>query len=151
MLVGPYEDIQATLLQIGSMTATKASAASVAYLHQPTGKVAPADVQFNLRSGQQIGLSVGLADNGMTAIRPDEGLLNPFENTGAVSRWQLNFPWPKNQPQASMLNSVTDIIVRVRYTAKAGEPTFTLAVKDLVTRTMASRQPRNGKGAGNHG
>ncbi|RBL71464.1 insecticidal toxin complex protein TcaB2 [Pseudomonas sp. MWU13-2625] len=151
VLVGPYEDIQATLLQIGSMTATKASAASVAYLHQPTGKVAPADVQFNLRSGQQIGLSVGLADNGMTAIRPDEGLLNPFENTGAVSRWQLNFPWPKNQPQASMLNSVTDIIVRVRYTAKAGEPTFTLAVKDLVTRTMASRQPRNGKGAGNHG
>jgi hypothetical protein len=107
-------------------------------------------VQFNLRSGQQIGLSAGVADNGMAAIKPDEGLLNPFENTGAISRWQLHFPWPKNEPQQSMLNSVTDIIVRIRYTAKAGEPTFTLAVKDLVTRAMPSRQQRNAKGAGHH-
>jgi hypothetical protein len=150
VLVGAYQDVQATLLQIGSMTATQATARSVEYLHQPAGAVAPADVQFNLRSGQQIGLSAGVADNGMAAIKPDEGLLNPFENTGAISRWQLHFPWPKNEPQQSMLNSVTDIIVRIRYTAKAGEPTFTLAVKDLVTRAMPSRQQRNAKGAGHH-
>jgi hypothetical protein len=47
--------------------------------------VAPAEVLFNLRSGQQIGLSAGIADTGMNAGKPDEGLLNPFENTGAVA------------------------------------------------------------------
>ena len=86
----------------------------------------------------------------MNASKPDEGLLNPFENTGAVSRWQLHFPWPESERQAPMLKSLTDVIVRIRYTAKAGEPTFTLAVKDLVTRAMSSRQSRNVKGAGNH-
>ncbi|MGB8921058.1 MAG: neuraminidase-like domain-containing protein [Pseudomonas sp.] len=150
VLTGPYQDVQATLRQVGSMTATRATARSVEYLHQPTGAVAPPDVQFNLRSGQQIGLSVGLADTGMNASKPDEGLLNPFENTGAVSRWQLHFPWPESERQAPMLKSLTDVIVRIRYTAKAGEPTFTLAVKDLVTRAMSSRQSRNVKGAGNH-
>jgi hypothetical protein len=149
-LLGPYQDVQATLLQVGSMTAIQATARSVEYLHQPAGRVAPAEVQFNLRSGQQIGLSVGIADTGMNVGKPDEGLLNPFENTGAVSRWQLHFPWPQCERQASMLQSLTDIIVRIRYSTKAGDPTFTLAVKDLVTRAMTSRQSRIVKGAGNH-
>ena len=133
VLTGPYENVRATLLQISSMTATKASTQSVRYLHSPEGQVAPSDVQVNLRSGQQIALSTGIADNGLTAMKPDEGLLNPFENTGVVSRWMLNFPWPKKEPQFGMLASLTDIIVRIRYTAKAGEPTFTRAVEDLVT------------------
>lgn len=151
VLLGPYQDVHATLLQVGSMTATQASARSVEYLHQPAGKVAPVEVLFNLRSGQQIGLSVGIADTGMNAGKPDEGLLNPFENTGAISRWQVHFPWPRSERQAPMLESLTDIVLRVRYTAKAGEPTFTLAVKDLVTRAMTSRQSGNIKGAGHHG
>ncbi|MFD2884625.1 hypothetical protein ACFS4T_27350 [Pseudomonas lini] len=95
VLTGPYEDVRATLLQISSMTATKATAQSVKYLHQPQGGVAPADVQVNLRSGQQVALSMGVAANGMSAMKPDEGLLNPFECTGVVSRWALNFPWQK--------------------------------------------------------
>lgn len=136
VLAGPYENVQATLLQISSMTATKASARSVEYLYAPVAPVAPvapADIQINLRSGQQIALSTGLADTGMTAIKPEEGLLNPFECTGAVSKWQLNWPWPKKAPQQAMLTSLTDVIVRVRYTARAGDPSFTLKVRNLVT------------------
>ena len=49
-----------------------------------------------------------------------------------------------------MLKSLTDIIVRIRYTAKAGEPTFTLAVEDLVTRALSSRQQRHATGADDH-
>ena len=150
VLTGPYEDVRATLLQVSSMTATKATAQSVKYLHQPQAGVAPADVQVNLRSGQQVALSMGIADNGMTAMKPDEGLLNPFECTGVVSRWALNFPWPKKEPQLSMLLSLTDIIVRIRYTAKAGEPTFTRKVQDMVTQAETSVQNKTVKGAGNH-
>ncbi|MET0776063.1 MAG: neuraminidase-like domain-containing protein [Pseudomonas mandelii] len=147
---GPYQDVKATLLQIGGMIATKATAQSVKYLHNPDGAVAPADVQVNLRSGQQIALSMGLADNGMTAMKPDDGLLNFFENTGVVSRWMLNFPWAGKEPQQSMLASLTDIIVRIRYTAKVGEPTFTRQVEDMVTVEITSRQNSHDKGAGDH-
>ncbi|MFG6207346.1 Tc toxin subunit A-related protein [Pseudomonas retamae] len=149
-LVGPFENVRATLLQISSMTATKATTSSVSYLHHPVDAVAPPDVLVNLRSGQQIALSTGVADNGMTAMRPDEGLLNCFESTGVVSRWQVKFPWPTTEPQAGMLASVTDIILRVRYTAKAGEPTFTRAVEDLVTRALTGQRKASRAGADHH-
>lgn len=150
VLTGPYEDVRATLSQVSSMIATKATAQSVKYLHAPQDAVAPADVQINLRSGQQVALSIGLGDAGMTAMRPEEGLLNPFECTGAVSRWTLRFPWAQKEPQAAMLRSLTDIIVRVRYTARAGEPTFILQVQDMVTKAENAAQTRISEGAERH-
>ncbi|AHL35694.1 insecticidal toxin complex protein TcaB2 [Pseudomonas brassicacearum] len=133
VLTGPYDNVRATLRQISSMTATKASVRSVDYLHRPEEAVAPTEVQINLRSGQQIALSLGIGDSGMTALKPEESLLNPFENTGVVSRWMLTFPRPGKKPQCDMLRSLTDIIVRLRYTAKAGESPFARAVEDRVT------------------
>ena len=119
------------------------------YLHKPTA-VAPGDLLFNLRSAQQIVLSVGLADNGQTNLKPDEGLLNPFECTGAVSHWRLSFPRPLNQPQAAMLKSLTNIILRVRYSAKAGEPTFSQKVADLVTEAENTSLKNQSNGASDH-
>ncbi|MHC8388059.1 Tc toxin subunit A-related protein [Pseudomonas sp. MDT2-39-1] len=150
VLTGPYENVRATVLQISSMIATKATAQSVKYLHKPEAAVAPADVQINLRSGQRIALSMGIADNGMVAMKPDEGLLNPFENTGVVSRWMLNFPWASKEPQLSMLASLNDVILRIRYTAKVGEPTFTRKVEDMVTEATKPGQNKQDKGAGSH-
>lgn len=142
LLAGPYEDVRATLLQISNMTATKPSAQSVEYLHG-LRTIATQDINIDLRSGQQIALSVGIADTGMNVMKPDEGLLNFFECTGAISRWVVSFPWWKAQPQLGMLQSLTDIIVRIRYTAKVGDPAFTLKVQNLVTSRIAA-------GAGNH-
>ncbi|WP_455806097.1 Tc toxin subunit A-related protein [Pseudomonas fluorescens] len=149
VLTGPFEDVRAVLLQIESKTATRATTQSVQYLHNP-GKVAPSDVLINLRSGQQIVLSAGIADNGLTAMKPDDGLLNPFEYTGAVSKWQLSFPWHGKRPQADMLRSMTNVIVRVRYSAKIGETTFASKVKDLVNEAETAWRNRQVKGAGNH-
>ena len=143
VLTGPYENVRATLVQISSMTATKASGRSVEYLYERTAGGAPEDIQIDLRSGQQIALSVGIADSGMNAMKPDEGLLNPFECTGAVSNWVLRFPWHDKEPQQAMLKSLTDIIVRVRYTALQGDPAFTLKVQSLVNQRITT-------GAGNH-
>ncbi|QXI16725.1 Tc toxin subunit A-related protein [Pseudomonas hamedanensis] len=149
VLTGPFEDVRATLLQISSMTATRPTTQSVQYLHDPSG-VAPLDVLINLRSAQQIALSKGIADDGMTHIKPDEGLLNPFENTGVISRWRLTFPWPKKQPQAGMLQSLPDIIMRIRYTARAGELTFEQKVTDLVNQAETPGLNRPGKGVSSH-
>lgn len=150
VLTGPYENVQATLLQISSMTATKASTRSVEYLYAPTPTGVPADIQINLRSGQQIALSTGLADGGMTAMKPEEGLLNPFECTGVVSSWQLNWPWPQKAPQEAMLASLTDVILRIRYTARAGDPSFTLKVRNLLTDAESRAAQRRSTGAIDH-
>lgn len=132
MVVAPFENARATLLQVGSVTALKPSIQSLEYLHDPANAIAPADVLFNLSSGQQVALSSGLDDTGRAALKPDEGLLNPFENTGAVSRWKLTFPWPLRLKQSEMLASLTDIIVKVRYTAKVGDASFSQKVQALV-------------------
>lgn len=146
VLTGPFEDVRATLLQVGSMTASRASVQSVQYLHNPDpGEVAPADVLLNLRPGQQIALSVGIADNGMAAAKPDEGLLYPFENTGVVSVWELKWPWHTEPSQEAILRSMNDCILRIRYTSKSGDQSFTDSVKELVD---AAQEGRAGKGKG---
>jgi hypothetical protein len=144
ILTGPFEDVHATLLQVGSMTASRASVQSVQYLYSfDPEKVAPNDVLFNVRPGQQIALSVGIADNGMAAVKPDEGLLNPFENTGVVSAWELKWPWHKEPQQEAMLRSMNDCILRIRYTCKSGDQSFTDSVKELVN---AAQEGRASKG-----
>jgi hypothetical protein len=147
---GAYQDTCATLLQISSKIATKPTAASVAHLHNPVSSVPPSDVQNNLRSGQSIALSVGLADNGMNAQKSDQGLLNFFECTGAVSCWQLKFPWWDKEPQAAMLKSLTDVIVRIRYTAKVGDEIFTRQVEDLVKAAPIPGTNKKSRGARGH-
>jgi len=148
VLTGPFEDVRATLLQIGSMTASRASVQSVQYLHNPDpGDVASSDVLFNLRPGQQIALSVGIADNGMAAVKPDEGMLYPFENTGVVSSWIVKLPWHKDPQQAARLLSMSDCILRIRYTCKSGDQSFTDSVKELVN---AAQKGRAAKGVRSH-
>lgn len=127
-----YEDVKATLLQVGSSTATQPSYSSLDYLYGSHNEVAPADVLINLSSGQRVALSVGLDDNGAAVFKPEDGLLAPFENTGAVSRWKLTFPWPKRTRQAAMLASMTDILVKVTYTAKVGDAAFAKKVEEWV-------------------
>ncbi|MBP4001211.1 neuraminidase-like domain-containing protein [Pseudomonas koreensis] len=147
---GAYQDVHATLVQISSKIATKATAQSVAHLHDPAGSVAPSDVLINLLAGQSIVVSTGLADNGLTSQKPDEGLLNPFENTGAVSCWQLKFPWPLKEPQVAILDSLTDIILEICFTARAGEPTFVRQVEDMVTLAESPDKNNKREGAGRH-
>lgn len=146
----PYQDTCAILMQISSKIATKPTAASVMHLYDPASSVAPGDVQINLRSGQSIALSTGFADNGMTAQKPDEGLLNFFECTGAISCFQLKLPWWDKEPQAAMLASLTDVIVRLRYTAKAGDATFTRQVEDLVKKATTPGTNKKSRGARGH-
>ncbi|MGL6241874.1 neuraminidase-like domain-containing protein [Pseudomonas sp.] len=101
-LLGPYEDIRATLTQTSS------------------GVVMPgADktLMTSLRANQQIALSTGIDDSGLFTLSFQDERYLPFEYTGAVSRWQLSFP--NHAAQKSMLESLTDIIVHVQYTARA--------------------------------
>jgi hypothetical protein len=131
-LLSSYENVCATLTQIGSATALAASPQSLEYLHGPGDTIAPADVLLNVSSGESMAISMGLDDVGQTVMKPDEGLRNVFENTGAVSRWTLYFPWPECLRQGQQLADLTDIILKVRYTAKVGGPSFSRMVQTYV-------------------
>ena len=103
-VLGPYDDIRATLTQTWNQTQLSEN---------------PNDTRENLRVREQIVLSTGLNDSGLFTLNfdADERYL-PFEFTGAISRWRLAFP--NHASQLAMLGSLSDIIVHVRYTARSG-------------------------------
>lgn len=101
--LGPYEDIRATLTQLHNQTQLSE---------------VPGDTRDNLRVREQVALSTGVNDSGLFTLNfdTDERYL-PFEFTGVVSRWRLAFPNPA--AQHAMLDSLSDIIIHVRYTARS--------------------------------
>lgn len=105
--LGPYEDVKAILTQTAHSTWLAPDNADEA-----------ANVFKDLRIRQEVALSSGLNDSGLFTLsfENDERYL-PFEYTGAVSAWQLTFPNPAQQ--RTLLESMTDIIVHLRYTAKS--------------------------------
>ncbi|PHN17635.1 neuraminidase-like domain-containing protein [Pseudomonas sp. ICMP 561] len=102
--VGPYQDIHATLTQ--SYNAVQMSAQ------------ADGPLKENMRASQQIAVSTGVDDDGLFTFNFDDERYLPFEGTGAISRWALTFSNPESQ--RDMIDSITDIIVHMRYTAKSG-------------------------------
>lgn len=99
--LGPYKDIRAVLRQTYSKVEMAATAGNV---------------KENLQASQQIALSTSLEDNGMFQLNFQDERYLPFEYTGAVSRWSLIFP--NQKAQEAMLNSLTNIIVHLSYTAR---------------------------------
>ena len=103
-LLGPYENVRATLTQTSSKV-----------YFSPGDQTQPIE---DLRANQQIALSTGFDDNGLFTLNFNDERYLPFEYTGAISTWRLTFPNP--EAQQAMLDSLTDIIVHVSYTARAG-------------------------------
>lgn len=103
-LVGPYENVRATLTQ---------TASKVFLSPGDRGKTLQ-----SLRANQQIALSTGIDDNGLFTLNFNDDRYLPFEHTGAISTWQLTFPTP--EAQKDLLDSLTDVIVHVSYTARVG-------------------------------
>lgn len=99
--LGPYEDIKAILTQTRSE------------IELPNGQT-----QQDNRAHQQIALSTGLDDNGLFTLTFDShDRYLPFEYTGAISEWTLAFPNPAMQE--AVLKSINDIVIHLRYTARA--------------------------------
>ncbi len=100
-VLGPYEDLAAMLTQT--------------YSKVEMGDTVGANVWENMRASQQIALSSGVDDDGMFTLNFDDERYLPFEGTGAVSTWNLRFT--RSTPE--LLAALSDVIVRVSYTAKS--------------------------------
>ncbi|SDI30509.1 neuraminidase-like domain-containing protein [Pseudomonas abietaniphila] len=121
--VGPYQDIRAILTQTYSA------------VHLAPGADVPP--RENLRASQQIAVSTGVDDDGLFVFNFDDERYLPFEGTGVISRWTLEFPNPELQRE--MIDSITDIIVHVRYTAKSGGSVTTRSRPARISKARAQK------------
>ncbi|MEX3773521.1 neuraminidase-like domain-containing protein [Pseudomonas sp. MYb118] len=129
-VLGAYVDLKSTLTQLRSVTALEPNPDSLPYLYREEGhELPPPDVVLNLRNNQQIAISSGVDDAGMHQMSmSDDGRYFAFEGTGAVSTWRLEFPRSNTEEQQKIINSMTDVIMHLRYTAKSGGPAYKAAV-----------------------
>ncbi|WP_338910468.1 neuraminidase-like domain-containing protein [Mycetohabitans rhizoxinica] len=124
-ILGPYENVCATLTQAYNAFLASPDPDGAKFL-RGEAQVAPSSVVQNLRASQQVALSTGIDDDGLFIMRFDDERYLPFEGTGAHSSWELAFPNPSRQQ--ALLASLTDVIVRVHYTAKNGGEAFAQSV-----------------------
>ncbi|WP_110970139.1 Tc toxin subunit A-related protein [Pseudomonas huaxiensis] len=130
-LVGPYQDVRAVLTQVSSRTVLKADQRAMNHLYgKPDSDTR--HILYNPRASQSICLSRGLDDHGVFQLDFNDERYLPFEGTGALSRWELRFPRHGSEQQQVLLQSLTDIIVQVRYTALDGGPEFAAHVEGLL-------------------
>ncbi|MFO0291632.1 MAG: neuraminidase-like domain-containing protein [bacterium] len=146
-VIGPYQNINATLTQNSNVVVLKPDKNAVDYLLKKmmpelnkktnknsgsSGNISPppsGTVRENWVPNQQIAISTGIDDTGMFALNFEDERYLPFEGTGAVSSWTLNMP-----PETNRINfdSLSDVIVKVRYTAKdGGSNSYGTDVKNL--------------------
>ena len=124
-VVGPYTSINCTLsLTNHGIRVRKDVAAGYG------DPLVAADDRFYKSATPQsaIATSHGQADSGMFELNFNDERFLPFEGAGAVSEWRLDLPRENNQYD---LDSLADVIVHVRYMAKAsGDVNLTQAAKD---------------------
>ncbi|MDQ3108362.1 MAG: hypothetical protein M3R17_00575, partial [Bacteroidota bacterium] len=128
-VVGPYQNIHATLVQTGNTVLMKPTLSGVQYLLGMT-HTAPTDgsLRVNWNPNQEIVISTGVNDSGMFQVNFNDEQYLPFEGTGAVSSWQLNVPQASN---GFPLRSISDVIVTIEYTAEDGGTAFAQSVTAL--------------------
>ena len=126
-VIGPYQTFRATLTQTSNKTLLAPDIDGVRYL-MGDGDQSPTTIRAGFRANQQIAISTGVEDSGMFELNFGDGRYLPFEGTGAVSTWLLEMPKATNPID---FNTITDVIIHVRYTSKADGGRFKQEVMEL--------------------
>jgi hypothetical protein len=139
-VTGPYTGINCTLTLLDSSVRTSPVLANGAYARDGVEDPRFADYYGSIQS---VVTSSGQNDSGLfeTSLR-DERLL-PFEYSGVVGDWQLELPADptQNDPTLFDYDTISDVILHIRYTAREGGELLRLAalknVKGLIKNAEA--------------
>jgi len=112
-VVGPYSTINCTLTMVANSVRRAATPSS------PYARNNGDDVRFvdNLAAIQSIVTSGAQNDSGMFELNFRDERFLPFEGAGAISRWRIQLPLETNRFDR---NTISDVIVHLRYTAREG-------------------------------
>ena len=139
-VTGPYASINCTL------TLLKSSIRKTPILRDGNYEREDAqDDRFDdyLGSLQSIVTSSGQNDSGLFETNLHDERYLPFENSGAISEWQLQLPADPSQQDPAQFdyNTISDVILHVRYTARKGGDLLRNSAKqhfkDLITQAQA--------------
>ena len=129
-IVGPYQNIKATLIQLTNKVILQPDLNAVNYLLGGEDALSPDNsiLRSNWKANQQIALSTGVNDSGMFQLNFGDERYLPFEGTGAISTWKLEMSKATNTID---FESISDIIIQVNYEAVAGDSAFKKGVTQL--------------------
>ena len=136
-VAGVYENINATLTQLSHRTLIDPDKAGVEYLLSPEqGVDQPLSIRADWRTNQQIALSRGINDAGLFQLNFQDERYLPFEGTGAVSSWRLEL---NGQERAFDLRTLSDVLIKIEYSALQGGDVFAATVKKKLKPSPAAR------------
>jgi hypothetical protein len=117
----------ATLTQVHDQLVLRPDPKALRFLLTGEGET-PTSIRGNWRPSQQVAFSepdeYGFT-TGLFELRFDTDRFLPFEGTGAVSRWRLQLSGPD---VAEVRRNLTDVAIKVRYTAFTGGDAFAAEV-----------------------
>jgi hypothetical protein len=117
-VTGPYTGVNANLTLTSSVVRVTSTLPSAGYV-PATAQPPPSDTTtFSVTApGTMIATSSGQNDSGLFDANLKDDRWLPFEGQGAVSAWTLELDPKSNSFDFS---TITDVILHVRYTARAG-------------------------------
>ncbi|WP_265041529.1 Tc toxin subunit A-related protein [Wolbachia endosymbiont (group B) of Melanostoma mellinum] len=131
-VVGPYENVHASLQQTSNHIILKSEGAinAIKYLLNPGEEEQPENdlLRANWKPNQEIAISRSDQDSGLFELSFGDERYLPFEGTGTVSTWELSLPQATNRFDIS---TISDVIIHLDYTALNGGRTLSKQVKDL--------------------
>ncbi|TWF42253.1 virulence plasmid A protein [Chitinophaga polysaccharea] len=113
-VLGPYQNIKATLTQKSNSVVTAPSIDAVKYLLGIDSTPPSTGLRQNWRANEMIALSTAVNDSGMFVLNFDDERYLPFEGTGVVSSWHLSMPMETNRFN---FEQISDVILTLNYTA----------------------------------
>jgi Tc toxin complex TcA C-terminal TcB-binding domain/ABC toxin N-terminal region/Neuraminidase-like domain/Putative peptidoglycan binding domain/PA14 domain/Salmonella virulence plasmid 28.1kDa A protein len=136
-VTGPYVGINATVTLVTSSVRTSPELRGNQYSRAQSSGALVADDRFvdNIVPRQSIVTSHGQADAGLfEASLRDERYL-PFEGAGAIGTWLIEL---RQENNAFDIDSVTDVVLHLRYTARNGGQQLADAARTTVADLLAS-------------
>ncbi len=116
VVIGPYQDLHATLTQLSNKVVLAPDINTINYLSGKSSSIPQPDtLRQDWRAQQQIAISRGVNDCGLFELNFNDARYLPFEGTGAISDWRLEMP--KQNNQIIQYETISDVIITLNYTA----------------------------------
>ncbi len=133
-VVGPYTSINCTLTLLSNKTRIKSTPADP-YFEMGDSE----DDRFvtNFAAMQSIATSHAQNDSGLFELNFRDERYLPFEGAGVISRWRVELPKDTN---AFDLNTLTDVVLHLKYTAREGGEILANAAKKALSDSIADAE-----------
>jgi hypothetical protein len=127
-VTGPYTGVNCTLTLLKSSIRTKPTLIDEVYARTDAGDDRFSDYYGSMQS---IVTSSAQNDSGMFEVQPRDERYLPFENAGVISEWQLSLPADPSQHEPCQFDydTISDVILHIRYTAREGGELLRSAAK----------------------